>query len=92
MELHCMNLGLLLPGLLPVEVGIPREGRNDASMQRAFDEVFGCQDTLARIPAKPSLLTRVVAEFVAIARWLAPHQPGSARRVIPPVTTSTITR
>ena len=89
MELHCINLGLLLPGLLPLEVGMTREGRNDASVQRAFDTVLGCQDILARIPAKPSLLSRVVAGFVAIARWLAPYQPGSARRVIPPVETST---
>ena len=89
MELHCINLGLILPGLLPLEVEMPGEGGNDASGQRAFDTDLGYQDLLARVPAKPSLLSRVVAGFVAIARWLAPHQPGSARRVIPPVTTST---
>ena len=89
MELQCINLGLLLPGLLPMEEVMLKEGRNDASGQRAFAKDLGRQDILARVPAKPSLLSGVVAGFVTIARWLAPYQPGSARRVIPPVETST---
>ena len=92
MELHCVNLALLLPDLHPAVEGMSSDGGTDAIAQRAVDEVLGCQDTLGRAPVRPSLLAQARGWLIAATCWLACHRSVSARRVISAVTNGTVTR
>lgn len=92
MELHCVNLALLLPDLHPAVEGTSSEGRTDAIAQRDSEESLGYQDMLARAPVKAPLLAQARGWVgVAVCR-LAGHHSVSARRVIPAVTNGTVTR
>ncbi len=92
MELHCVNLALLLPDLHPALEGMSSEGRTNAIAQRGSDECLGYQDMQRRAPARPSLLAQARGWLIAATCWLACHHPVSARRVIPAVTNGTVTR
>jgi hypothetical protein len=75
MELHCINLGLLLPGLLPTQAGISNDRRTDSTAQRAFDETHAGQDVPERDPVTLSLPGRLLACLAAAMRGVARRGP-----------------
>jgi hypothetical protein len=68
------------------------ENHDDSIVQRGIDEALACQDMLARVPVKPSLLTRVVARLVPLGNALIRRTPAPRERQPPAVRHSTVTR
>ena len=59
-----------------------RERYDYSPIPRGIDAAMACQDMLARAPARPSLLARIVARLMAGARWVSRSRATSERRVI----------
>jgi hypothetical protein len=61
------------------------EDRNNAIVQRGIDEALACRDMLEPVPARPSLLARVLATICAVLRAMQRNALGKQanRQAVP---------